>query len=104
MLAEILQSIDPDVDILQASNGSDALDLVDEYDSIDVAFLDFNMPGMDGLELAEALSQKSKVERMALLTANIQNTVRDRAIAQGLSFINKPLNIDAISEFLGSEH
>lgn len=99
MLSEILKSRFPDVEVVQASSGDDALSKVETRDQVRLAILDFNMPGMDGLQLAEALQKTGKVENMALLTANVQDSVRERAEGLGLTFINKPIQETVVGDF-----
>ena len=102
MLSEILHKIEPGAQIFQASCGNDAIDTVGSNPSIDVALVDFNMPGMNGLELADQLIATGKVGKIALLTANIQDSLKTEALSKGLSYINKPLNEAVITEFVQS--
>lgn len=67
----------------------------------DVAFIDLNMPGPDGLHLVQALVERGMPSHhIAVLTANIQNAVRERVSHLGAHFIAKPLSSDTITAFL----
>jgi DNA-binding LytR/AlgR family response regulator len=50
-----LSEVWPEVEIIQASNGIEALERVAEYEPL-VAFLDIRMPGLDGMEVARRLN------------------------------------------------
>ena len=69
---------------------------------VDIAFIDYNMPGMTGLELISELATRMTIPKIALLTANIQNEIREQAIAAGVTFLNKPINEEAITGFLNN--
>ncbi len=62
--------------------------------------IDYNMPEEDGLSLAARLGAAYPALRMALLTANIQESVVQRARALGMGFLPKPLRPDAIRDIL----
>lgn len=49
MLNEILKRHFPDLAVTQAASGDAALKAIADIAELDVAILDFNMPGMDGL-------------------------------------------------------
>jgi len=66
----------------------------------DLVLIDYNMPDENGLSLAERLGAQHPTLRMALLTANIQETVIQRAHALGLGFLPKPLRPDAVRDAL----
>jgi len=100
MIKAILQSHVEGVDIIEAGSGAEALNKVDDNQAIDIALVDFNMPGMTGLELISALSEKLTIPKVALLTANIQNEIKAQALAAGVTFLNKPINEDVIASFL----
>ncbi len=100
MLKEILQQLEPGTQVIQANCGDDALSKTDQAGFIDYALIDFNMPGMNGLQLAEQLRSTGKMGKMALLTANIQESVKQQAESKGLKFLNKPLNEETISTFV----
>jgi two-component system chemotaxis response regulator CheY len=100
MLNEIFRIHYPDVAVLQAASGEAALTILAEIAEVAAAILDFNMPGMNGLELADALVATGKVGSMALLTANVQDAIREKAEKRGLAFINKPITEDRICAYL----
>lgn len=50
----ILEELWPGIQIVEAVDGLEALELI-ENESIDIAFLDINMPELDGMEIASAL-------------------------------------------------
>lgn len=100
MIKAIIESNVQGVNIIEAGNGEQALNRVGENKAIDIAFIDFNMPGMTGLELISALAHKLTIPKVALLTANIQNQIKEQASALGVTFMNKPINEDVIVTFL----
>lgn len=58
-----------DIEIVaEASNGIDAIDLV-AIEKPDVVFLDVQMPDLDGIGVAEALSQQKRPPRIVFVTA-----------------------------------
>lgn len=79
----------PDAEIVEAGSADDAVAAADGQ-IIDMALIDFNMPGRNGLELAEDLTVRHPEARMAMVTANIQDAVAGRAQALGMAFIGKP--------------
>jgi len=99
LIRTIVQRAHPAWRILEAANGSDALAKA-ETTAVDIMTLDFNMPGMDGLSLAEQLKQAYPLASVALLTANIQQSIQDRAESLGIGFIQKPVTEDKVLAYL----
>ena len=102
MIKAIIESHIPDVIIIEAGSGQQTLDKVTTDMLIDIAFVDFNMPGMTGLELISALAARMTIPKVALLTANIQNEIKEQALAAGVTFLNKPINEEAITAYLNA--
>ena len=99
MIKAIVLDKNPDWQVIEASDGEAAIALTQDQ-AFDVATLDLNMPGMDGLQLAEKLMDTYPNSVYALLTANIQDVVKRRAQALGLRFIEKPITEEKIAKFL----
>ena len=97
-VAKALTAIHPDWTRLEAANADEALALA-RTGSFDMAILDFNMPGRDGLQLAmEMLALKPGVP-LAVISANHQVEVVTRAREVGATFLQKPLTEKALGEF-----
>jgi DNA-binding NarL/FixJ family response regulator len=89
----------PDWTRVEAANADDALDSMKQAAS-DVALLDFNMPGRDGLDLAAELRKLNPKMPVGVISANHQQEIVNRARALGASFLPKPLTDQALTKFL----
>jgi CheY-like chemotaxis protein len=98
-VAKALGSLKPDWTRLEAANGEEALAAVAQS-SPDLVLIDFNMPGVDGLGIAAELRQHNPQMPVAVISANHQKEVVDRANAIGATFLPKPLTDQALGEFL----
>lgn len=101
MINTILTQNFPDWKILQAADAEEALQLTEPV--IDVITLDMNMPGMDGITLGSELRQRYPNASISLITANVQNAVRERADAVNLYFVSKPITEEKILDAIGIE-
>ena len=100
MLRAIVEDALPDTQIFEASNGDEAIEQLGQNDTMDMAILDYNMPGMNGLELWQKI--RGQVGQGALLTANIQPHIRAEAESLGATFLNKPVSEDVVKPFITS--
>jgi two-component system response regulator FixJ len=60
--------------------------------------LDYNLPGMDGLNLLERLRTANVTLPAILITTNPRNALRARAALAGVQIIEKPLLTDALRD------
>lgn len=98
-LAKALGSLRPDWVRLEATNADEALALV-RQNPVDIAVLDFNMPGKDGLTLATELQELRPTMPIAVISANMQHEIVTKAQEIGASFLAKPLTETALSSFI----
>jgi len=98
-LQHLITSTDSSVEITQAANGDEALAAF-QPGGFDLALLDFNMPGIDGLELAQLIREQDSKIHLVLVTANIQDTIIDRAKSMGLDFLGKPVDSEQLASLL----
>lgn len=98
-VAKVLSTLRSDWERTEATNADEALVLVRQQ-TIDIALLDFNMPGRDGLTLAAELRQIRPDMPVALISANVQTEVATRAQELGAQFLPKPLTQEALAAFL----
>lgn len=95
MVAEIL----PTAAVLEAGCTDEALAVLAE-NTATLALIDFNMPGRDGLQLAEQLREERPEMRLSIVTANVQDSLAERARSKGIAFIPKPPDRAALAAFL----
>jgi CheY-like chemotaxis protein len=98
-VAKALNTLRPDWTRVEASNADEALAMVKSAGP-DIAVFDFNMPGRDGLALAAEVRDFNPGMPIAIISANHQQEVVDRALALGAVFLSKPLTEPALRDFL----
>lgn len=99
MVAKIIREKLADCTIIEAGNGEEAL-ANSEGQSIDLMILDYNMPGINGLELAEKLRSSHSEASIWLFTANIQESIQKQAAELGVLFQKKPVTEDKVMGIL----
>ncbi len=97
MIKGRIAGLQPDWDILEAADGTQALAVV-QSDSPDFITMDVNMPGMNGFETVEKIRQVNQHAKIVILTANIQESSRERAQQLGVQFVQKPATLAAIQQ------
>jgi YesN/AraC family two-component response regulator len=97
--AKAMKALYPAWDRVEASNADEALALAKDG-AFDVALVDFNMPGRDGLQLAADLKSYNPSMLLALVSANNQDEIVARAKTIGAAFLAKPLSEQSLNEFL----
>jgi len=98
-VAKALTAAHPDWKRVEAANADEALSFA-KSDSFDLAILDYNMPGRDGLTLAAELIALKPALPLALISANHQVEVVTKAREVGATFLQKPLTEKALVDFL----
>jgi CheY-like chemotaxis protein len=99
VLSRTIAALQPDWECLEAANGDSAMTLLD-HGPVDVTILDYNMPGRNGVELAEELRLRFPAMPIAIATANIQDEIIARARRADVVFIPKPVNEDGLRGFV----
>lgn len=84
---------------LEAGSAAEAMTAV-ERGAPDIALVDVNMPETDGLRLVANLREVSPELLIAVISANSQQEVVNRAKALGAAFLPKPLAETALRDFL----
>ncbi len=98
-VAKALNALYPEWGRLEAATADEAASLASN-NSFDIALLDFNMPGKDGLQLAAELKAAHPSMPIAIVSANHQEEIVARANSIGAAFLQKPLTQHALGEFL----
>jgi CheY-like chemotaxis protein len=99
VMASALRRIRPEWQLIEATNAEDAVRAI-ASNSIDIALVDFNMPGVDGLELVAKLRKARPTMPVALVSANLQDEIINRTRELNAAFVPKPLTDEALGAFL----
>jgi CheY-like chemotaxis protein len=98
-VTKAVRSLHPEWTTVEAAGAKDAIAAI-RTGAPDVAVMDFNMPEKDGLALAAEIREISPNMPLAVISANHQQQIIDRARAVGASFLPKPLTERELGEFL----
>lgn len=84
-------------DVIQVTNGHDALDALQENQDIECIFLDESMPGITGLETLEKIRESNKNIPIVMITKNEAEDLMEQAIGSQISdYLIKPVNPNQI--------
>ena len=85
------------MDVLTATGGRAAIDLIRETPGLSLVLMDIMMPGMDGYETMREIRQCPEFDTLPILalTAKAMIGDREKCIEAGASdYISKPVNTD----------
>jgi len=99
MITTFIKEKKPELKLYEASNSDEALSL-SKGKQINFFSVDYNMPGKNGMELISELKKTFPDSRFTLLTANIQDTIHEKAKNIGATCINKPISNESIESML----
>lgn len=91
---------------LEAENGMEALALIQQPPSICLILSDYLMPGMNGLQLLQALRLDfiNRAIPFMLVTATWSDQLRHQALSEGaFAVLSKPYHHDDLLQLLGQE-
>jgi DNA-binding NtrC family response regulator len=84
------------VRVLKAGSGEDALSMVQE-ETVDVVALDYKMPGMDGMQVLQAIKKIDPTIEVVMLTGHANVEAAVEGIEKGaFDYLMKPVGIDEL--------
>ncbi len=103
-----LKTLAPDVQIMEAANGNQAIQLVRHYPDLDLVLMDLDMPGLDGYHGLNQLRQAYPELPVVIVTASEYEQDMVRVMQCGASgYIPKSMTskqmLDAIQQILAGE-
>jgi len=99
VIMSALRRIRPDWKAIEATSAKEAIGAVESKD-VQIALIDFNMPGTDGLELVARIRKTDPGMPIAVVSANLQDEIIARARELNAAFVAKPLTDEALAAFL----
>jgi CheY-like chemotaxis protein len=99
IVRKVLNATRFNVDIVEAEEGNAALELLNRG-GIDIVFLDYNMPGRDGLETLADIRRLAPQTGVFVMSSTRDDTLAQRVRAAGADgFLKKPfypVDVDAV--------
>jgi two-component system, NarL family, capsular synthesis sensor histidine kinase RcsC len=90
LLGEFLELLGHEADL--AADGHEGLARFDP-DVHQIVLTDFLMPGLNGLEVAEAIRARGCATPIVMISGHAEPADRGRAIEAGLRFVRKPITL-----------
>ena len=100
-----LLGMEPDLEIVgTASDGAEAIGALREHRP-DVALLDLEMPGLDGVQVAERIARENASLRCIIVTRHARPGVLRRALAVGVAgFVSKTVPAATLAQVIRRIH
>ena len=85
------------VEVLEAMNGSDAVDILKSRNDIDLVLLDIIMPIMNGIEVLQVVRADDNLRQVPIIVLTTDETKKGEALEFGAnSFVMKPIRRDEL--------
>ncbi|OGO05234.1 MAG: hypothetical protein A2Y73_08410 [Chloroflexi bacterium RBG_13_56_8] len=96
VLQQGLMGLGSEYEIITSADGPDALQKIATL-SIDLLITDIRLPGMDGIQLTEALRERNREKPVIWVTAYSDHCLRQKAKELGVyDCLNKPVRMAVI--------
>jgi two-component system, chemotaxis family, chemotaxis protein CheY len=96
-ITEFFKEVEPNAKISGAQDGYEAVEKV-EQEEFHCITVDYNMPGLNGFDIAKKIAEIRKDAVIVILTANIQKKVQERIEESGFHFFSKPVTLEIIQK------
>lgn len=99
-LMKSLKTYVEDAEILQATNGEEAVEIVKSHKP-DIAFLDLTMPVMDGYTALPLMLEAHSKLKVIVVSADVQEQAKTKVVSLGAQLhVQKPINVDKMKDIL----
>ena len=88
---------DAGFEVFEASDGVEALALLEKGVKVDLLISDIKMPRMNGYQLVEAGKALRPEMKVLLMTGYAQDPIPDSMTRAGIRVLYKPFNVDELS-------
>lgn len=100
ILHRLMRDLTGGYDIITVNSGADALALI-ALRKVPLVITDYNMPGMNGLQLAAAIKETSPDTCVVMITAYATPELERRAREQRIDYyLSKPFPLDRLEQIV----
>ena len=92
-------------EFVEAGDGKEALDKVNDNDNLDLILLDWNMPNMSGIEFVKTLRSLNLPNRIPVVMVTTEGSeakVNEAKESGADGYLTKPFTTDQLRDTLGS--
>lgn len=68
-------------DLVEAGNGAEGLEVLQQSEAVDLAMVDWNMPNMNGLEFVQAVRAKPQYDQLKIMMVTTENEMSQMTLA-----------------------
>jgi len=100
----IIKNMLSEYSILTASDGVEAMRILEEHDDIDLLILDLNMPNMDGFQVLERLRSDTRYQKIHTIILTVYEELENeiKGLRMGaVDYIRKPIHMDSLKARIG---
>ena len=101
VVRKALPELKPDWKCVEAPSAAEAMIIIG-FQPIDVAFIDYNLAGKNGLELLAEIRALHINIPVAIITANVQDEVIRQTHTLKATFVPKPIVAEKLKAFVDS--
>ena len=95
LLKSMLMKSGKVVEVIEAKNGSDAVDVLKSRSDVDLVLLDIIMPIMNGIEVLQVVRADANLRQVPIIVLTTDETKKGEALEFGAnSFLMKPIRKD----------
>jgi DNA-binding response OmpR family regulator len=100
----LIKSKDADFEVIDAQNGKECLEMLENGEKPDLIILDIMMPGMDGWEVINRIQANYKWNKIPIifLSAKIDSFTKTFGKSVAMDFIEKPFDIHDLTNRINS--
>ncbi len=103
LLKSMLKKTDKVAEIIEAKNGSDAIEILKSRDDIDLILLDIVMPVMNGIEMLKVVRADENLKQVPIIILTTDETKKNEALEFGANaFLMKPIRADDLQKKISS--
>jgi two-component system, chemotaxis family, chemotaxis protein CheY len=99
MIRKYVNQLQPDWRIVEADSGAAALENIAQS-APHFCTMDINMPGMLGTDAVRLIREQYPAIKIAIFSANIQESMQNRALELGVKFVPKPVTEKTVAQAL----